>query len=217
MNVALVGSRPTASVLTSPSGHRRHSPSELEEVVRTLIESAGNDSDREGLMGAPGREGRANGKLLAGVHEDLVALLGMTFGETAACDGMTVLRDIRLESGCKHHIVPVQVGAHIGCLPADCVVVAFKLACLVELFVSWVEIQEALTSQITGTIQGMLESLGVFVVIEAASQCMTARGVRRPNVNMVASRALGSLRDHRTARREFLSMIGGQRSTPHVL
>lgn len=215
MNKAMVGSQPTESVLINSGGRRRPSRSEAEAAVRTLIEWAGDDPDREGLIGTPERVVRAYGEFFAGYHEDPVSLLETTFEETAAYDEMIVLRDIRLESHCEHHIVPILGKAHIGYLPAGRVVGISKLARLVEVFAKRMQIQEALTSQIADTIQEVLEPRGVGVVIEAAHQCMSTRGVRKPGVNLVTSRMLGSFRDDRTTRREFLSMIGSHGSAPH--
>ena len=139
-------------------------------------------------------------------------MLATTFEKPASYDEMIVLRDIRIESHCEHHIVPILGKAHIGYVPTDRVVGSSKLARVVEVFAKRLQIQEALTSQIADTIQEVLEPHGVGVVIEAAHQCMTTRGVRKPGVSMVTSRMLGSFRDDRTTRREFLSMIGGDRS-----
>ena len=124
---------------------------------------------------------------------------------------MIVLRDIRLESHCEHHIVPILGKAHVGYLPAGRVVGISKLARLVEVFAKRMQIQEALTSQIADTIQEVLKPHGVGVVIEAAHQCMTTRGVRKPGVTMVTSRMLGSFRNDSGTRREFLSIIGNPR------
>ncbi len=215
MDTAVVGSRTTESALTNSGGRRRPSQAEAEAAVRTLIEWAGEDPDREGLSGTPERVVRAYEEFFAGYHEDPVALLATTFEETPAYDEMIVLRDIRLESHCEHHIVPILGRAHIGYLPAGRVVGISKLARLVEVFAKRMQLQEALTSQIADTIQEVLEPRGVGVVIEAAHQCMTTRGIRKPGVSMVTSRMLGSFRDDRTTRQEFLSMIGGHWNAPH--
>ena len=208
----LVGeSRSAGAAVTSLSERRRPSQSEAEAAVRTLIEWAGDDPDREGLVGTPGRVARAYKEFFAGYQEDPVAVLGTTFEETEAYDEMIVLRDIRLESHCEHHIVPILGSAHVGYLPAGRVVGISKLARLVEVFAKRMQIQEALTVQIADTIQEVLEPRGVGVVIQAAHQCMTTRGVRKPGVSMVTSRMLGSFRDDPSTRREFLSMIGGDR------
>ena len=190
------------------SGRKRPSRVEAEAAVRTLIEWTGDDPDREGLKGTPQRVVRAYEEFFAGYGEDPVSALATTFDETDSYDEMIVLRDIRLESHCEHHIVPILGKAHIGYLPAARVVGISKLARLVEIFAKRLQIQETLTSQIANTLQEVLEPQGVGVVIEAAHQCMTTRGIRKPGVSMVTSRMLGCFRDNRATRREFLDMIG---------
>ncbi|MCY4149850.1 MAG: GTP cyclohydrolase I FolE [Gammaproteobacteria bacterium] len=190
----------------------RPTQSEAEAAVRTLIEWAGDNPDREGLRGTPERVVRAYREFFAGYDEDPGVLLAKTFEETSAYDEMIVLRDIRLESHCEHHIVPILGKAHVGYLPAGRVVGISKLARLVEVFAKRMQIQEALTSQIADTIQEVLNPHGVGVVIEAAHQCMTTRGIRKPGVTMVTSRMLGSFRNDPDTRREFLSIIGNPRS-----
>ncbi len=217
MDKAVVDSRPTDSIstndgLTYTGRRRRPSQSEAEAAVRTLIEWAGDDPDREGLVGTPERVVRAYEEFFAGYNEDLVALLSTTFEETADYDEMIVLRDIRLESHCEHHMVPILGKAHIGYLPAGRVIGISKLARLLDAFAKRLQIQEKLTSQIADTLQEVLKPRGVGVVIEAAHQCMTTRGVHKPGVTMVTSHMLGAFREDPTTRREFLSMIGKPRS-----
>ncbi len=212
MDTAVAGNRPTKSGHTDSVRRTRPSQAEAEAAVRTLIEWAGDDPDREGLVGTPGRVARAYEEFFAGYHQDPVALLEMTFEEIAAYDEMIVLRDIRLESHCEHHMVPILGKVHIGYLPAGRVVGISKLARLVEVFAKRLQIQEALTSQIADTLQEVLKPHGVGVVVEAAHQCMTTRGVRKPGVSMVTSRMLGAFRDDPTTRREFLAMIESSRS-----
>ena len=209
MNKELVGKR---SQNTDADRRRQPTRVEAEAAVRTLIEWAGDNPDREGLLGTPERVVRAYEEFFAGYHEDPVALLTTTFQETADYDEMIVMRDIRLESHCEHHIVPILGKVHIGYLPSDRVVGISKLARVVEVFAKRLQIQETLTAQIADTIQKVLQPQGVGVVIEAAHQCMTTRGVRKPGVSMVTSRMLGSFRDDPTTRREFLSIIGNPRS-----
>ena len=184
--------------------------------MRTLIEWAGDDPDREGLVGTPERVVRAYEEFFAGYNEDPVALLSKTFEKNSGYDEMVVLRDIRLESHCEHHIVPILGRVHIGYLPADRVVGISKLARLAEVFAKRMQIQETLTAQIADTIQKALKPRGVGVVIEAAHQCMTTRGIRKPGVNMVTSRMLGSFRDDPATRREFFATIEGPRSAMHA-
>ncbi len=186
----------------------RPSQDEAEEAVRTLIKWAGDDPNREGLIGTPHRVAKAYEEFFAGYNEDPVSVLGATFEETGSYDDVVILRDIRLESHCEHHIVPIIGKVHIGYLPNGRVVGISKLARLIEVFAKRMQIQETLTAQIADTIADVLEPHGVAVVIEAAHQCMTTRGIRKPGVSMVTSRMLGVFRDDSNTRREFLSMIG---------
>lgn len=215
MDTVLVGGRPAKAVPAKAGGRRRPSQAEAEAAVRTLIEWAGDDPDREGLIGTPERVARAYEEFFAGYNEDPVALLATTFEETADYDEIIVLRDIRIESYCEHHLVPILGKAHVGYLPAGRVVGISKLARLVEAFAKRMQIQEALTAQIADTIQDVLKPRGVGVYIEAAHQCMTTRGVRKPGVSMVTSRMLGAFRDDPATRREFLTMIGSPGSAPY--
>jgi len=205
---AIVGGTEPDTRPSVRASDQRPTRAAAEAAVRTLIEWAGDDPEREGLRGTPDRFVRAYEDFFAGYREDPVDLLATTFEETAAYDEIIVLRDIRLESHCEHHLVPILGKAHIGYLPAGRVVGISKLARLVEVFAKRMQIQEALTAQIADTIQQVLKPRGVGVVIEAAHQCMTTRGVRKPGVSMVTSRMLGCFRDDPSTRREFISMIG---------
>ncbi len=200
----------TAAVSEQSSRQSGPSREKAEDAVRTLIEWAGDDPDREGLVGTPARVVRAYEEFFAGYHEDPVTILGKTFEETDAYDEMVLLRDIRLESHCEHHIVPIIGKVHIGYLPSDRVVGISKLARLVEVFARRMQIQETLTAQIADTIQDVLKPKGVGVVIEAAHQCMTTRGIKKPGVSMVTSRMRGCFRDDASTRREFFAMISGR-------
>ena len=186
----------------------RPSQDEAEAAVRTLIRWAGDNPDREGLVGTPRRVVRAYEEFFAGYNEDPVSILGATFEETGDYDDVVILRDIRLESHCEHHIVPIIGKVHVGYLPKGRVVGISKIARLIEVFAKRMQIQETLTAQIADTLADVLNPLGVAVVIEAAHQCMTTRGIRKPGVSMVTSRMLGVFREDANTRREFLSMIG---------
>ena len=198
----------TVTTDVDSSKAERPSRDEAEEAVKTLIRWAGDNPNREGLVGTPGRVTRAYEEFFAGYTEDPVAILGATFEETGAYDDFVILRDIRLESHCEHHIVPIIGKAHVGYLPNGRVVGISKIARLVEVFAKRMQIQETLTAQIADTIADVLDPLGVAVVIEAAHQCMTTRGIRKPGVSMITSRMLGVFREDANTRREFLSMIG---------
>ncbi|HET7881402.1 MAG TPA: GTP cyclohydrolase I FolE [Acetobacteraceae bacterium] len=194
----------------APSAESTDRPSreEAEAAVRTLLRWAGDDPTREGLIDTPARVARAYEEFFAGYDIDPVALLERTFEETDGYDEIVLLRDIRLESHCEHHMVPIIGRAHVAYLPYRRVVGISKLARVVEAYAKRLQIQEKLTAQIANTIQEVLEPRGVAVVIEAAHQCMTTRGVNKPGVTMVTSRMLGAFRDNPATRREVLAMIG---------
>lgn len=182
---------------------------QAEAAVRTLLLWAGDDPDREGLLGTPDRVVRSSGEFFAGYGVDPVGLLQRTFEETDGYDEMVVLRNIRFESYCEHHMVPIIGRAHVGYLPRHRVVGISKLARVVEAYAKRLQIQEKMSSRIANTIEQVLQPLGVAVVIEGEHQCMSTRGVHKPGVSMVTSRMLGAFQADPTTRREFLAMIGG--------
>ena len=188
---------------------------EVLAAVRTLIRWAGDDPAREGLLGTPDRVARAYEQYFQGYAIDPVAILQRTFEEVDGYDEIVLLRDIRFVSHCEHHIMPIVGRAHVGYLPDKRVVGISKLARIVDAYARRLQIQEKMTAQIANTIEDVLQPQGVGVVIEAAHQCMTTRGVHKPGAMMVTSRMLGRFRsDHRT-RREFLSLIRAQGGPDH--
>jgi GTP cyclohydrolase I len=201
-----------------PIRARRPSRDAALEAVRTLIRWAGDDPEREGLVGTPDRLVRAYEEYFSGYDEDPVALLQRTFEEMDGYDEIVMLKDIRFESHCEHHIAPIIGKVHIAYLPSNRVVGISKLARLVEVYAKRLQIQEKMTAQIANTLDEVLKPKGVAVVIEAAHQCMTTRGVHKPGVSMVTSRMLGVFRSNPLTRREVLSMMGtpGGGSGEHV-
>lgn len=195
-----------------PGTATRPTREEAEAAVRTLLRWAGDDPTREGLVDTPGRVARAYGEFFAGYEVDPVELLSRSFEETDGYDEMVVLRDIRLESHCEHHLVPIIGRAHIAYLPAGRVVGISKLARVLEAYAKRLQIQEKLTAQVANTIEQVLKPKGVAVVIEAQHQCMTTRGIHKPGVSMVTSRMLGAFRDNAATRREFMAIIGAPRN-----
>jgi GTP cyclohydrolase IA len=181
---------------------------EAENAVRVLLRWAGEDPTREGLADTPGRVVRSYEEFFAGYAVDPVAMLECTFEETDGYDEIVLLRDIRLESHCEHHMVPIVGRAHVAYLPDRRVVGISKLARVVEAYARRLQIQEKLTAQIANTINEVLQPRGVAVVIEAEHQCMSTRGVHKPGVGMVTSRMLGAFRDDPATRRELFAMIG---------
>jgi GTP cyclohydrolase I len=197
--------------LTKPTPKRpgdRPTRDQAQEAVRTLLRWAGDDPDREGLLGTPDRVVRAYEEWFAGYFEDPVEILKRTFEETDGYDEMVVLRDIRFESYCEHHVAPIIGIAHVGYLPDRRVVGISKLARIVEIYAKRLQIQEKMTAQIANAIAGVLMPRGVGVVIEATHQCMTTRGIHKPGVAMITSQMLGEFRENPATRREFLAMIG---------
>ena len=188
----------------------RPSREEAEAAIRTLLRWAGDDPTREGLVDTPARVVRAYEEFFAGYEVDPIALLERTFEETDGYDEIVLLRDIRMESHCEHHMVPIIGRAHVAYLPHRRVVGISKLARVVEAYAKRLQIQEKLTAQIANTIQDVLQPKGVAVIIEAAHQCMTTRGIHKPGVTMVTSRMLGTFRDNAATRRELMAMIGNR-------
>jgi GTP cyclohydrolase I len=186
----------------------RPTRSEAEAAVRTLLRWTGDDPDREGLLGTPERVVRAYEEWFAGYNEDPVSILERTFEETEGYDEMVVLRDIRFESYCEHHVAPIIGVAHCAYLPDRRVVGISKIARVIELYAKRLQIQEKMTAQIANAIQDVLRPRGVAVVVDATHQCMTTRGVRKPGVSMITSQMLGAFRSDAATRREFLAMIG---------
>jgi GTP cyclohydrolase I len=197
----------------------RPTRAEAEAAVRTLIRWAGEQPDREGLDGTPARVVRAYEEWFAGYGEDPAELLRRTFEEAGGYDEIVLLRDIRFESHCEHHMAPIIGRAHIGYLPRNRVVGISKLARLVEVYARRLQIQERMTAEIANTLDRELHPYGVAVVIEGTHTCMTTRGVHKSQASMVTSRMLGVFRDRAETRQEFLSAIDlrGTRGAPNAM
>jgi len=192
----------------SKTAPNRPSREEAEQAVSTLLRWAGDDPAREGLADTPARVAKAFEDWFSGYDQDPEGYLSRTFEEVAGYDDMVILRDIRFESHCEHHLAPIIGRAHVGYLPTNKVVGISKLARVVEAFSRRLQVQEKMNAQIAHCIQKVLEPKGVAVVIEAAHQCMTTRGVHKTGVTMVTSTMLGAFRDNSDTRREFLNIIG---------
>jgi GTP cyclohydrolase I len=185
----------------------RPSRAQAEDAVRTLIRWAGDDPDREGLIGTPTRVVNAYEEWFAGNFEDPREYLKRTFEEVAGYDEIVLLRDIRFESHCEHHIAPIIGWVHIGYLPRDRVVGISKLVRLVDVYAKRLQVQEKMTAEIAKCLNSVLKPFGVGVVVEAAHECMTTRGVHKTDVTMVTSCMLGTFRTHAETRQEFLAAI----------
>jgi len=189
-------------------GRARISRRAAEDAVRALLRWAGDDPGREGLRDTPQRVVDAYRDWFSGYQIDPAAYLRRTFEEVAGYDEMIVLRDISFESHCEHHIAPMIGRVHIGYLPANKVVGISKLARVVDGYARRLQVQEKLTAQIADCIAEVLKPRGVGVVVDAAHECMTTRGVHKRSVSMVTSRMIGSFRSDARTRSEFLTFIG---------
>ncbi len=185
---------------------RRPERSEAEAAVRTLIRWAGDELDREGLLETPARVIRALEEYFSGYAEDPAAILQKSFEEIEGYDEMVVLRDIRFESHCEHHMAPIIGHACVAYVPRGRVVGISKLARVVEIYAKRLQIQEKLTAQIANTIDEVLKPHGVGVVVKALHHCMATRGVHKPDTSLVTSRMLGCFRDNPQLRQQFLGM-----------
>ena len=182
----------------------RPSRAEAEAAVETLLRWVGEDVGREGLMGTPARVARAWEEFCVGYDEDPAALLNSTFEEVEGYDDMVMLRSIRMESHCEHHMVPILGTAHIAYMPDRRVVGISKLARVLDSFARRLQTQETLTAQVADCIQTALKPRGVAVLIDAQHQCMTTRGVHKPDVSMVTTRFTGAFETDRDLRNRFL-------------
>ena len=198
---------PSHPIDTKASLEARPSREEAEAAIRTLLRWTGDDPDREGLVDTPARVARAFEEFFAGYAVDPVAVLERTFAETEGYDEIVLLKNIRLESYCEHHMVPIIGVAHVAYLPAQRVVGISKLARVVQAYAKRLQIQEKLTAQIANTIEAVLRPRGVGVVIESEHQCMTTRGVHQHGASMVTSRMLGAFRDDPNTRRELMALL----------
>jgi GTP cyclohydrolase I len=184
------------------------SQEQAEAAVRTLLQWAGEDPAREGLLDTPRRVAKAYKDWFSGYALDPAEYLRRTFKEVEGYDELVVLRDISFESHCEHHMAPIIGKAHVGYLPNGRVVGISKLARVVEAYARRFQVQEKLTAQIAHSILDVLQPLGVAVVVEATHECMTTRGIHKRGVSMVTSAMLGTFRDDARTRAEFLQFIG---------
>ena len=180
---------------------------EAEEAVRTLIYWTGDNPDREGLIETPKRVVKAYEEFFEGYDIDPEEVLNKTFEEVQGYDDAVIVRNIRVESHCEHHIVPILGVAHVGYIPNNRVVGISKLARVVEIFGKRLQTQETMTAQIADTIQKVLEPKGVAVVVDASHQCMTTRGIHKTESSTITSRMLGAFRDNPETRSEFMNLI----------
>ncbi len=185
----------------------RPSREQAMEAVKTLLAYTGDDPSREGLLDTPKRVIKAYDEFFAGYKEDPVEVLSRTFEQVEGYDEMVIVKGIRVESHCEHHMVPIIGVAHVGYIPNKKVVGISKLARMVDLFGKRLQTQETMTAQIADTIEKVLNPKGVAVVIDAAHMCMTTRGIHKTETSTVTSRMLGTFRKNANTRAEFMNLI----------
>jgi GTP cyclohydrolase I len=183
-------------------------PQDVADAIRTLINWAGDDPSREGLIDTPKRVARAWKEYCAGYAEDPGLHLSRTFEEVGGYDEVVLLKDIPFQSHCEHHMAPIVGKASIAYLPKNRVVGISKLARVLHGYAQRLQVQERLTAEVAKCIWDNLQPHGVAVVIEATHGCMTGRGVRTPGVAMTTSRLLGCFLDDPSSRREVMSLMG---------
>ena len=208
MNEININMTDSVKKIITPPDVERPSEDEAREAVRTLLRWAGDDPRRQGLLDTPDRVIRAYREWFEGYDLDPVDLLQRTFEEVDGYDEMVVLRDIRFESYCEHHMAPIIGKAHVGYIPTARVVGISKLARLVNVFAKRLQVQEKMTAQIANVLMDVLQPRGVAVVMEGEHHCMSTRGVHRHGVSMVTSTMLGNFRADPRTRKEFMDIIG---------
>jgi GTP cyclohydrolase I len=186
----------------------RPTPDEAKEAVRTLIRWAGDDPAREGLIDTPQRVIDAYREFYAGYDEDPETVLAKTFEEVAGYDDIVLLKNMRFESHCEHHMVPIIGVAHIAYLPDKKVVGISKIARLLDVFAKRLQTQELMTSQIADTIERVLAPRGVAVIIEANHECMSTRGVHKTESTTLTTQMRGLFRTDAMARAEVMALVG---------
>ncbi len=190
---------------------RRPSREAAEEAVRTLIAWAGDDPKREGLMDTPGRVVDAYDEFFAGYEGDPYEVLARTFEDVHGYDNLVMVRDIRIESHCEHHMLPIIGVAHVAYLPRDRVVGISKLARVVDIYAKRLQTQETMTAQIANAIEEVLQPHGVAIMIDAVHECMTTRGVQKPGSTTITMRFTGAFKDDAIYRERFMQLVNGQR------
>ncbi len=192
---------------------QRPSRAEVEAAVRTIIRWTGEDPERDGLIETPARVTRSFEEFFSGYGRDPVEILEKTFEEIEGYDEMIVLRDIRFESHCEHHMAPIIGRAWVAYIPDGRVVGISKLARVVDVYAKRLQIQEKMTAQIANTINDVLKPQGVGVIIEAYHLCMMMRGVEKQNSKTITSAVRGLFRSDQRTREEFLTLAYAGRHT----
>jgi GTP cyclohydrolase I len=208
------GNGQLVEAIVTNSEEDRPSRAEAEAAVRTLIRYAGDDPGREGLLDTPRRVLDSYKEFFSGYDQDPIEILSRTFEDVHGYDDLVMVRDIRLESHCEHHMLPILGVAHVAYLPRDRVVGISKLARVVDIFAKRLQTQETMTAQIAEAIENALKPRGVAILIDALHQCMTIRGVHKPGASTITTRFTGVFSENADYRDRFLRMIQGRPITP---
>ena len=194
---------------TESINDRDNKPSREEamEAVKTLISWAGDDPSREGLIETPKRVVKAYEEFFAGYQQDALKVLGKTFEDVNGYDDIVFLRDINIDSHCEHHMVPIAGKAHVAYLPKNKVVGISKLARVIEIYAKRLQTQETMTMQIINTIDEALEPFGSAIMIDAKHQCMTTRGINKPNVSTITTKFSGLFAEDAELRNRFMQLV----------
>lgn len=185
----------------------RPNQAEVEAAVRVLLRWTGDNPDREGLLDTPKRVAKAYREMFSGYDMDPADELGRTFEEVAGYDDLVIVKDIEFHSHCEHHMVPIIGKAHVGYLPDNRVVGLSKIIRVVEIFAHRLQTQEAMTAQIAGAIQDVLNPRGVAVILEAEHMCIAMRGIRKQGSTTLTSTFTGIFKDNPEEQARFISMI----------
>ncbi len=178
----------------------------MEKAFKTIIESVGEDPNRDGLLDTPERAAKAFAFLTKGYKETVEEVINGAMFESN-CSEMILIADIELYSMCEHHLLPFIGKCHVAYIPQGKVVGLSKIARIVDMFARRFQIQENLTHQIAQTIMDTTGAVGCGVIIEAKHMCMMMRGVEKQNSVMRTSSMMGSFRDNEKTRMEFLSLV----------
>ena len=198
---------PKKTVLQAVITSDKPSKEEAMEAVRTLIRWAGDNPEREGLKDTPKRVVNAYLEWFRGYDMDPASELSRVFEDVSGYDDMVLLREIDIESHCEHHMAPFLGKAYVAYLPTDKVVGISKLVKVVEIFSKRLQTQETMTSQVANAIQNALKPKGVAILIDAQHQCMTTRGVKKPDVSMVTTQFTGEFKKDPSLRDRFYRHI----------
>ncbi len=180
----------------------------IEQGVRLLLEGIGEDPERPGLKGTPGRVARMMDDILGGTLLDPTEDLEVFQDERH--DEMVLIRNIPLYSVCEHHLLPFAGLAHVAYIPKEGRIMGLsKIARLIDTLARRLQVQERLTKQVADILNATLNPLGVMVVIEAEHLCMSMRGIKKPKAITVTSAVRGSFRSNPATRTEAMMLIKG--------